>query len=298
MNTKLQLGDKAADRQEDLTLYKALMQKPDIAWPTVILLVAAYTVFGLSCIAYVAGALPLFGAIMLNAVAAYMCFTVAHEASHSAVCANRKLNDWAGRIAISLLEVGPFFLLFRYVHMQHHRFTNDPAKDVDAYSGTGPRWLLPFKWLTMDIPYFKFYLAPDAFKKRPKSERREFFIAVLFGVSVMAGFILAGWIEYYLLLFFVPTRIAKLVITLAFDFLPHYPHEATAKDAPYQCTSNRVGWEPLLTPLFIYQNYHLVHHLYPTVPFYRNLKVWNARREFHDAQNPATVTAFGLTPKG
>ena len=81
------------------------------------------------------------------------------------------------------------------------------------------------------------------------------------------------------------------------DFLPHFPHETLAKDDRYQSTSNRVGMEWLLTPLFVYQNYHLVHHLYPTVPFYRTIKVWNAQKTFHEAQNPATVDAFGLKPK-
>jgi fatty acid desaturase len=49
--------------------------------------------------------------------------------------------------------------------------------------------------------------------------------------------------------------------------------------------------------LFIYQNYHLVHHLYPTAPFYRNLKLWHAKKQFHEAQNPALVDAFSLRPK-
>jgi fatty acid desaturase len=84
---------------------------------------------------------------------------------------------------------------------------------------------------------------------------------------------------------------------LAFDFLPHYPHQAKSPDEKYQSTSNRIGWEWLLTPLFIYQNYHLVHHLYPTAPFYRNLKLWHAKKQFHEAQNPALVDAFSLRPK-
>jgi len=96
---------------------------------------------------------------------------------------------------------------------------------------------------------------------------------------------------------FIPTRIAKYIIVIAFDFLPHYPHEAYAKEEPYQCTSNRVGFEWLLTPLLFYQNYHLVHHLYPAIPFYRYLKVWNARKNYHEAQNPAITDAFSLRPR-
>ena len=42
--------------------------------------------------------------------------------------------------------------------MQHHRFTNDKSKDLDIYVATGPRWLLPFKWLSLDLNYLYFYL--------------------------------------------------------------------------------------------------------------------------------------------
>ena len=58
--------------------------------------------------------------------------------------------------------------------MQHHRFTNDKSKDPDIYVATGPRWLLPFKWLSLDLNYLYFYLRPSVFMQRPKGERAEF----------------------------------------------------------------------------------------------------------------------------
>ena len=282
---------------DDPELFKKLIRKPQVAWPTVILLFAAFTLFGVSTYAYVGGTISLFWAMLLNTIASYMAFPVAHDATHSAVFSNRKVNDWVGRFAMLLLEPGPFFQVFRLIHMQHHRFTNDKEKDPDAYTGTGPAWVLPFRWLTLDYIYFKIYLSAEVFKKRPKRERREFYLAVLFFVTVITVVTLAGWLKLYLLLFFIPTRIAKYVIIIAFDFLPHYPHDVTAKEDPYRATSNRVGLGWLLTPLLIYQNYHLVHHLYPAVPFYRNLKVWNARKHYHESQNPVIVNTFSLRPK-
>jgi fatty acid desaturase len=55
--------------------------------------------------------------------------------------------------------------------------------------------------------------------------------------------------------------------------------------------------EWLLTPLLLYQNYHLVHHVYPTVPFYRYLKIWKAKQRYHESQNPATTDALSLVPR-
>ncbi len=284
------------DLAEESRLFKRLTQRPRIAWPTVMVLAAAYGIFGLSTFAYVEGYLPLGWAILLNTIAAYLSFTPAHEASHNAVSTNRQVNEWIGRFATVLQSPVPFFRTFRYIHMQHHRFANDEARDPDYYVGTGPRWLLPFKWATLDLNYFNYYFRPSVFMERPRSERRELYLAVIFGVAVFSAVTLAGWLEYYLLLFLIPTRINVVFLSLTFDFLPHYPHHAHATDEPFRCTSNRVGMEWLLTPVLLYQNYHLVHHLYPTVPFYRYIKVWNAKKQYHESQNPAVVGTFSLGP--
>ena len=286
-----------ADQADDLVLFKSLMKKPAVAWPTIMILVASYSIFSPSTVAYVEGALPLFWAILFNAIAAYMSFTPAHDATHGSVSANRALNDWVGRLATVLQSPVPFFRAFRYIHMQHHKFTNDKTKDPDLYVGSGPGWLLPLKWTTLDINYLYRYLNPSVFMKRPKNERREMLLALLFAAVALAVISANGWLNYYLLLFLIPGRITAIFLAITFDFLPHYPHQAQAKDQPFQCTSNRVGMEWLLTPVLLFQNYHLVHHLYPTVPFYRYLKIWYARKHYHQSQNPATTDAFALSPR-
>ena len=292
----MEAEDVFADQSDDPALFKALSQRPSVAWPTVLLVFVAYGLFGASTFAYVQGELPLVWAILLNSIAAYISFTPTHDASHHAVSANHQLNDWIGRVATALQSPVPFFRTFRYIHMQHHRFTNDKAKDPDIYVATGPRWLLPLKCLSLDLNYLYFYLRPSVFLNRPKGERMELYGAVVFGAAVFAAITLAGWLEYYVLLFLIPSRFTALFLAIAFDYLPHYPHQANAQEQPFQCTSNRVGMEWLMTPLLIFQNYHLVHHLYPTVPFYRSLKLWQARRHYHLSQSPATTAAFFLTP--
>ena len=297
MNASMNKPTGQVDMGDDKARFETLMERPKIGWPTIGVLFAAFGLFGLSCYAYIFGSLSLGWAIALNTVAAYLAFTVVHEASHSSISTNRQLNDWVGRTGMLLLEPTPIFMAFRTIHMSHHKFTNDPERDPDFYVGSGPFWLLPLKWATLDVGYFRFYLNPAMFMKRPKKERMEFYLGVAFGLCMVAAMAAAGWLIYYFLLFFIPSRIQKIVLALAFDFLPHYPHAANGRKQPFQATSNRIGMEWLLTPLFLYQNYHLVHHLYPTLPFYRNLQAWKARQTYHNEQKPALVGAFSLTPK-
>jgi ferredoxin len=56
--------------------------------------------------------------------------------------------------------------------------------------------------------------------------------------------------------------------------------------------------EWLFTPLMLAQNYHLVHHLHPSVPFYRYAKTWRQNEESFLERDVAIATVFGqqLTP--
>jgi fatty acid desaturase len=286
-----------AYQTDDLELFKALSKRPEVAWPSIVVLVAAFVCYGISITGYIEGTLSLPWAIVISTIGAYLSFTPGHDATHNSISTNRQLNDWIGRIATVLQSPVPFFRTFRFIHMQHHRFTNDETKDPDVYVSRGSRWLLPLRWATLDINYLFYYFRPSVFKTRPESERKELYLAILFGTVILIVVGLAGWVEYYVLLFFIPTRINTVLLSVVFDYLPHYPHHKQEVENPFQATSNRVGLEWLLTPLLLFQNYHLVHHLYPKVPFYRYLKVWNARIRYHQSQNPATTDALSLHPR-
>lgn len=283
--------------QDDEALFKLLLKRPRVAYPTVVLLLASCCLYVGTISAYLHAELPLGLVIIINAIASYMAFTVMHDASHNAVSTDKSLNDWIGRIGSLILFPIPVFRLFRYVHMQHHRFANDDEQDPDVYCCRGSKWLLPLRWATLDLHYFTIYLSPGVFLKRPKNERREVVVAGLVGIGLLVFAVSMGWGTEYFLLYIVPTRIAVALLAFAFDFLPHYPGVFSSADKPYQSTLNRVGWESVLTPLLLSQNYHLVHHLYPKVPFYRYIKVWRAKENFHLAQQPAQTTAFGIGPK-
>jgi len=54
------------DHADDNELFKKLIQKPHIAWPTVALLIAAFGIFGMSIFAYIAGVLPLGWAMLIK----------------------------------------------------------------------------------------------------------------------------------------------------------------------------------------------------------------------------------------
>ena len=102
-----------------------------------------------------------------------------------------------------------------------------------------------------------------------------------------------GYVGKWLLYFLVATTFSYGFLGFTFDYLPHHPHDTTGADNPYRATAVRLGAEWLLTPLFIYHNYHLIHHLWPRVPFYRYGAVWRAKREMLARHQARVVSVFG-----
>ncbi|MEL6208218.1 MAG: fatty acid desaturase, partial [Pseudomonadota bacterium] len=80
--------------------------------------------------ALIAVHVPLWWALLLpQGVAIAFLFTLQHETTHKTPFASERLNEWVGW-ASGLAIVQPF-LWFRYFHLAHHRFTNDPERDPE-----------------------------------------------------------------------------------------------------------------------------------------------------------------------
>ena len=268
-----------------------LRKKPLVAWPTVILLLACQTTVGLAWYGVLSGQLSLLLGCLINIVAYYGMFTPAHDSMHKAVSSQGWINSWVlyqGSFTYLPFSSGK---LLGLMHMQHHRFTNDT---LDPDHDLVKHWHNAlFLWFFWDFRYLYVYLKNQ--NHYPEASVTRSIVELVVGFSIIG--VLAWFFPLEtLFLWFIPSRIMVWLICLVFMYLPHVPHTYKDKDAPYQATLIREGWEWLITPLMMYQNYHLAHHLYPTVPFYRYKKVWLAAADYHQAQQPARVKAFSVHP--
>jgi ring-1,2-phenylacetyl-CoA epoxidase subunit PaaE len=270
---------------------------PLLNWPTLALLVGGVTLFVTSTALALTDTWPWWPSVILNAVASFVLFTVSHEAAHHSASSSGTLNLWLGRLATAFFAPHAGFQMWRFIHMQHHRFTNHAdGSDPDHFTHRGAAWTQPLRWLTIDLWYVVYYL--PKILTRPRREIVEALVTWTLLLAIAAAAILTGNGLALLLLYFLPVRIAVFVLGWAFDYLPHNELTATPQEDRFQTTRNRIGFERLLSPLLLYQNYHLVHHLHPVVPFYRYIAVWRRSEEQYLAQDPALSDVRGraLTP--
>lgn len=269
---------------------------PRLAWPTALLYVGTLGLFAAEVYGVLAADWSRWLTVPMGAAVTFLMFSVLHEATHHAISTNTRANNAFGHLAMPF--VGPYttFPMMKFIHIEHHRNTNEPMSvDPDGWTSSGPWWQLPFRWATIDVWYLFFYLRRILERPRLEATATVLMFAAVVGAT---GYAATHGYATEVVTFVAGQRLGMTVLAWWFDYLPHHGLTVTQREDKYQATRVRVGGETWLTPLFVYQNYHLVHHLHPSVPFYRYLRAWRRNEQAYLDRNAAISTWFGrsLTP--
>ncbi|MDB5969664.1 MAG: fatty acid desaturase [Hydrocarboniphaga sp.] len=277
---------------ERRALFKRLTSAPRVAWPTVLLWLGATLSFIVTDTLAVTGEIPLWIGTLINGTVGYLAFSVGHDSIHRAISTNVKLNDWIGQLGILLVAPYVNMPMFRWAHILHHRFTNG-ERDPDRIFN-GPWWSLPFRWMFIDLLYFKHALQKG--DKISKPYLRKSIQAAIVVAAVIAGLTWAGYGMEVLMLWAIPSRIIFLALGFSFFWLPHVPHDTAQEDNFTRATTIREGHEWLMAPVLQYQHAHLIHHLFPMTPFYNNGKVWKLLEPELRRKDLAIQHGFAIRP--
>ena len=238
--------------------------------PTIWLFGATIALAGAGVGGYAAGMLPATIAVAVNTVAIYIAFTVLHESMHRIAHPERVVNDALGRLAGWMLLVS--LPMFRAVHYEHHSHTNDPERDPDLFVARGPRFLLPLRLFGLVAEYRHAFYGRRLWKNA--AERNEAVATDLAFVALGAIAVATGWGTMFFLLWLAPASLAVVFLAFAFDFVPHYPYDTAERYYDTRIIPSRT-----LNGALLGQNYHLIHHLWTTIPWYRYQRVFGAIRE-------------------
>jgi beta-carotene hydroxylase len=273
---------------------RELKNTPLLSIPAFGLFLIGFGMIGWFSYLAMTGVLPYWAATLVNGVAMYFIFSPMHEGLHRNISSIPLVNNVIGRISLLALLPGAPMEVARWMHFQHHRGTSDPETDPDMFMHHGNFLQLMFRWANLDIYYIIHFLRFGG--KELKARGASLAITMALFIGLVTAFSVVGYGIEVLFFWFLPSRIGLCLIGYVFVFLPHYPADTSAKESEYQATTVRRGWEWLLTPVLVYQNYHLIHHLFPTAPFYNYIKIWHLLYDDISAQNPAIQKPFSLLP--
>lgn len=245
-----------------------------VAWPSVMLGLGIIAAFIAVCWLAVVHIIPLWGGLILNTGILYASQTPLHEACHGNIAGRDQQWMWLNHAigygcgAILLHD----YKAFRALHLMHHRDTNDEEFDPDHWVKADNPLKVLWRCLTI-VPYYNHYFFKMVVGRPEVPGNRKLAMQVIASYwilyTVAFWLIVAGYWREVLALWIAPHILASALIIYFFAYLTHQPHQGTDR---YRDTN--IFWvkgkllAPIVNWLYLFQNYHLIHHLFPRVPFY------------------------------
>lgn len=264
-------GQNSGERMTSMTGPRGAVRVQAIEWPTVALIVACYAGWALALF-WLAPRMPLL-AIPVTAVMIALHASLIHEVLHGHPTPAIWLNELVMRLPLNLLYP---YCRFRDLHLAHHR----DARLTDPYDDPESNYLDPAVWAAMPgwlraLLRFNNTLAGRMLvgpvvgtwcflRSEWKLARADRAIALAWALHLL-GVVLVLWIVVVSPMS-VPAYLAAVYIAVALlkirTFLEHQAH-----DKP-RGRSVVVEDRGPLALLFLNNNFHVVHHMKPSVAWY------------------------------
>jgi fatty acid desaturase len=200
-----------------------------------------------------------------------------HEFAHYRFISNKAASEWVGDIFLAW-PLGTTVDSYRKNHLAHHRYTNTD-QDPDWVVKVGSQhFTFPQKWqyaLANVVGYLvtinsirdmrsilaRLNKESDQIPRPYKLKRLAFYVAVLSVIGLTGSWL--GLLMYWIVPYF--------TVFLLFLYLRSVAEHFGSMDYEHELGSSRTVYPHLWEKAFFAPhnvNYHLDHHLYPSVPFY------------------------------
>jgi beta-carotene hydroxylase len=244
-----------------------------VAWPSVALAFCIIGSFALVCTLGAMRVIPLWAGLIINSLLLYAIQTPLHEACHGNIAGRDSrwiwLNHLVGMLsgAILLHE----YKAFRHMHLMHHRDTNDDDLDPDRWLKVSNPLVVLFRCFTIVPFYHYFFIHKIALNpKDPSNFKVTAHVMAVYWLLYSIAFWLcvAGFWREVLALWLLPQWIGSAIIIYFFAYLPHKPHDTKNKWLATRIVKISGPMAKIVNWVYLFQNYHLIHHLFPRIPFY------------------------------
>lgn len=205
--------------------------------------------------------------------------TILHESAHGVFAKNKKINYIMGTFFSGYLIIQTMSS-YKSSHINnHHAHFGNPDRDPD-FKYAVKNGL--YKEDALSVRFWKNFINPLFLTKVPSylkslikdrltafdnGDRKEFFVFLAYWSFIISLTVLTSTFHYFLIFWLIPYITVFNIIGWYIELSEHYP--LMKNDNSLYMSRNRHSHfvEQFLTGMHN-ENYHLIHHLYPTIPFW------------------------------
>lgn len=211
------------------------------------------------------GWMPLWLGFVIATLNMILVYLPTHDAQHDIIGRRgqkwRWLNEGLGH-ATTWLMVIPFNA-FRYTHLAHHRYANDPDRDPDYGTHADGPW--GAIWAAIQTSQPKSPRVTAYFKALAEAGREDQIALTIVYKFLYVGFLSAmAWSGFALeafLLWWLPLQIGNVYLSFFLSWAPHNPGLGVGRYKDTRSWKSKVG-----NVMSLGMQYHTVHHLHPYIP--------------------------------
>jgi beta-carotene hydroxylase len=232
------------------------------------------------------GLIPLWLTFIVATANVMLSYLPSHDAQHDIFIARGSKRHWINEL-IGHVSIFPLVLAFRTAretHLGHHRHANDPALDPDYPSHAPNAWAALWKTIENRQPgsagkaRYGAYLTAKG-THAAKIALRDGLLMQTFFYTVLAAMAWAGYAIEVALLWWLPRHIAQTYISFFLSWAPHHPAQEQGRYRETRAFKSRLGNLGSMG-----MQYHIVHHLYPTIPLTKTPAAYRELRPILEAR--------------
>ncbi len=252
-------------------------------WPMVLWAVANTSIWLALWPLVMTGFMPLWLGFIIATGNITLGYLPSHDAQHDIIVPRGSRHHWFNEAIgyYSLIPLATPLSTLRVTHLEHHRHANDPLLDPDFHMNASGIAEALWKSVTKGQKRNDRYGPTLQRLGTPAAKRAiiEALIATVMFFGILSVLAWTGWAFEALFLWWLPRQIASVYINFYLSWAPHYPKP---KQGRYRDTR---GFKSLVGNLGSSgMQYHIVHHLYPTIPLYKTPAAFRALQPILEEQ--------------
>jgi beta-carotene hydroxylase len=223
------------------------------------------------------GTLPLWAGFLIAIVNCGAAYLPSHDAQHHIYAPEGSRWHWLNE-AIGWYSLIPMFAplsALRVTHFEHHRHTNDPVLDPDFNMQAHSAWRAVANAMVKQQTRHELY-GPALIRLGTPAANAALAHVLIAKVVQYAFLCTLAWTGYVweaVFLAWLPLWISAIYVNFYLSWAPHQPMEARGRyrdTHAFKSIWGNIGSSGM--------QYHIIHHLYPTIPLSRNPAAFRALR--------------------